>query len=149
MKIHAPDLTKQQPRSPRIRLGGYAILPRMIDKGRASIIGKAGEYHFNCPLDKHFLTFAGIDAIQLKKQLALGKGDGEILVWINAHAKKKRSTVEITAWSAWQDNRVPTDVESRDYLNKLQSKTAPKRTDIGSWFDFLDVDDFVTFGGKA
>jgi len=26
---------------------------------------------------------------------------------------------------------------------------APKREDVGTWFDLLDVDDFVTFGGKA
>jgi hypothetical protein len=26
---------------------------------------------------------------------------------------------------------------------------APKRTDISTWFDVLDMDDFVTFGGKA
>jgi hypothetical protein len=149
MKIHAPDLTQQPPRSARTRLGGFVIVPRMLDKGRASIIGTVGEYHFNCPLDNQFLSFAGVDAKLLKKQLALGKGDGEILDWITAHAKIKRSPVEIAAWSAWQDNRVPTDVESRDYLSKLQSKVGPKRTDIGSWFDLLDVDDYVSFGGKA
>ena len=28
-------------------------------------------------------------------------------------------------------------------------KVAPKREDIVTWFDLLDVDDHVTFGGKA
>jgi hypothetical protein len=32
--VAAPDLTKGPPRSGLCRLGGYAILPRMIDKGR-------------------------------------------------------------------------------------------------------------------
>jgi Domain of unknown function (DUF5069) len=32
-KIFALDLTKRPPRSPRLRLGGYALLPRMLDKG--------------------------------------------------------------------------------------------------------------------
>jgi len=32
-------------------LGGFVILPRCLDKGRATIIGKQGEYHFDCPLD--------------------------------------------------------------------------------------------------
>ncbi len=50
--LNAPDLTQRPPRSPRQRLGGYAILPRMLDKGRATIAGKQGEYHFNCPLDR-------------------------------------------------------------------------------------------------
>ena len=78
--ISAPDLTKRPPRSPRVRLGGYVLLPRMIDKGRADIAGKTGEYHYNCPLDQRFVEFVGIDPAALREQLASGKGDGEILV---------------------------------------------------------------------
>ena len=55
------NLTQRPPRSPRIRLGGYVILPRMLDKGRATIASTNGEYHYNCPLDQHFVTFAGIN----------------------------------------------------------------------------------------
>jgi hypothetical protein len=121
----------------------------MLDKGRATLMGKAGDYHYNCPLDQRFARFVGIDALQLKKQLAQGKGDGKILDWIHAHAKIKRSEVEIAAWSALQEQRVPTDLESRKYFSKIQADAAPKREDIGTWFDLLDVDDFVTFGGKA
>ena len=54
MSLHTPDLTKQPPRSPRVRLGGYVILPRMLDKGRATLAGKHGEYHYACPLDQGF-----------------------------------------------------------------------------------------------
>jgi hypothetical protein len=145
---HAPDLSKQSPRSARIRLGGYVILPRMLDKGRATINGKNGEYHFNCPLDQRFLGFVGINADALKKQLALGKGDGEILEWIEKNAKHKRSPVEIQAWSNFAENRVPMDNESRGYFSEILSKAAPKREDIGTWFEVLDVDDYATFGGK-
>ena len=53
-KNNSPDLTKQPPRSPRVRLGGYVILPRMLDKGRATVAGKNGEYHYACPLDRRF-----------------------------------------------------------------------------------------------
>ena len=66
--IHAPDLTQRPPRSPRVRLGGYATLPRCLDKGRATLAGKNGEYHFACPLDQRVLEFAGIKAEVLKKQ---------------------------------------------------------------------------------
>jgi hypothetical protein len=149
MNIHAPDLTQRPPRSPRVRLGGFVTLPRMLDKGRATIAGQAGEYHFNCPLDQRLTGFAGFDALQLKKQLAQGKSDGEILDWIRAHAKIKRSEVEIAAWSAAQEQRVPADLESRKFFDKIHAAAAPKREDIGTWFDLLDADDFVTFGGKA
>ena len=145
---NAPDLTQRPPRSPRVRLGGYVILPRMLDKGRATINGKNGEYHYNCPMDQRFLSFVGIDPKALEKQLAEGKGDGEILEWILANAKHKHSDAEIKNWSAYGSERAPGDLESRQYFSELQGKAAPKREDITSWFDLLDVDDHVTFGGK-
>jgi len=148
MAIPFTDSTQRPPRSARARLGGYAILPRALDKGRATINNKAGEYHYNCPMDQIFLNFAGIDADKLKEQLAQGKGDGEILEWIEANAKVKRSPAEIADWSAFAERRAPADMESRAYFNELQSKCAPKRSDISNWFELLDVDDFVSFGGK-
>ena len=66
---NAPDLTQRPPRSPRVRLGGYAILPRLLDKGRALIAGKNGEYIYACPMDQHFLEFAGVNPEALKKQV--------------------------------------------------------------------------------
>jgi hypothetical protein len=145
---NAPDLTQRPPRSARVRLGGYAILPRMLDKGRALIAGKPGEYCFACPLDQRFLEFAGINAEVLKKQLAAGKSDGDILAWIRQHGKNKPTEPEILAWSAFQDQRAPGDTESRDFFQGMHAKIAPKRDDIANWFDLLDLDDYVTFGGQ-
>jgi hypothetical protein len=121
----------------------------MLDKGRATLAGKNGEFHYNCPLDQQFTSFAGIDAEALKKELAAGKGDGEILEWISQNATNKRNPSEIRAWSDFQDERVPTDLDSREFFNKYHSQMGPKRTDIASWFDVLDLDDYVSFGGKA
>jgi len=143
------DLTQRPPRSPRTRLGGFVILPRMLDKGRASIAEKNGEYKFDCPLDQRFTTFAGIDAEALKNQLAEGKGDGEILKWVLENSTTKPTEFEIQAWSAYVAQRVPMDIESRGFFNEMQSKIAPEREDIVTWFDLLDLDDYVSFGGKA
>ena len=132
-----------------MRLGGYVILARMLDKGRALLAGQQGEYKYACPLDERFLEFAGVDAKALKKQLAAGKGDGDILKWINAHAKHERSAAEIEAWAVWQERRAPDNPDSRAFFNDLHKNVAPKRTDVVSWFDLLDVDDFASFGGKV
>ena len=145
--MNGPDLTQRPPRSPRVRLGGYAILPRMLDKGRATIAGKNGEFRFNCPLDQQFLEFAGIDAEAVKALLAQGQGDGEILAWVQKTSK--RTPLEIAAWSEAQERRVPTDVETRKFLQEYHEKLAPHRKDVATWFDILDIDDHVTFGGKA
>jgi hypothetical protein len=149
MNIYAPDLTKQPPRSPRVRLGGFALLPRCLDKGRATIAGKNGEYHYACPLDMRFLEFVGINPEALKQQIAAGKGDWEILEWIQNNATHKRTPSEVAAWSHYQEQRAPEDTESRAFFNELHSKAAAHREDIATWFDLLDLDDYVSFGGKA
>ena len=146
---NAPDLTERPPRSPRVRLGGFVILPRMLDKGRAAIVGKHGEYHYACPMDMRLLEFVGISAEALKKQLATGKGDTEILTWIQKAAKHKHSDAAIAAWSEFATIRAPGDPESREHFSGIQKTAAPKREDIMTWFDLLDADDHVSFGGTA
>jgi hypothetical protein len=144
------NLTQRPPRSPRVRLGGYVILPRLLDKCRAELAGTPGEYHYACPLDQHFLRFTGTDAEALKAEAAKGLGDGELLAWITAHATLKREPWEIAQWSAFREAAVPSDNESRAHLNEaLTANGAATREDVATWFDNLDLDDYVTFGGKA
>lgn len=150
MPFTSPDLSKQPPRSARVRLGGYVILPRMLDKGRATIVGKNGEYHYNCPLDQQFLNFAGIDAEALKAELAAGRSDTAILGWIQTNAKNPRAPWEIDAWTTFQDRRGPdSDAETLEFFAGYVKQFTTVREDIRSWFDVLDVDDFVSFGGNA
>jgi len=120
----------------------------MLDKGRATIAGKNGEYHYACPLDQRLLEFLGIDAEALKTQLAAGLGDGEILAWIDAHKARAHTPWEIAQWSAFQEQRIPSDVEGREFFGGLHKQIAPERSDISTWADLLDLDDFVSFGGK-
>jgi hypothetical protein len=149
-QISGPDLTQRPPRSPRTRLGGYALLPRMLDKCRATLIGKNGEYHYNCPLDQHILKFAGVDAEALKAEVATGKGDGEILEWIQANSAIKRQPWEIAQWSDFQERRGPdSDAETLGWFADTVGKLTKTREDIRTFADLLDLDDYVTFGGKA
>ncbi len=149
VQLAAFDLTKRAPRSPRVQLGGYVILARCLDKGRAAIAGTLGEYHFDCPLDNQFLGFVGIEAAALREQLAAGKTDGEILDWVEANARHRRTAEEIEAWVRQQEKRGPQNPDQRAYFDEVKAAVAPARTDIASWFDLLDVDDHVSFGGKA
>jgi hypothetical protein len=119
----------------------------MLDKGRAQLAGKSGEYHFACPLDQRFLAFTELTADDILNLLKEGKTDGEVLAWVREHAKK--ADWEIAAWSEYHLNRVPTDNEGRQYFNELLQKIAPDRDDIATWFDLLDLDDFASFGGAA
>ncbi len=148
MSLNTPDLTKFPPRSPRVRLGGYVILPRMLDKGRATVAGKNGEYHYACPLDQGFLEFVGIDPEALKKQTEPDRLGSPGL------DQQKRQILNVPCRKSWPGQRgrnraAPDNPESREHFNDIQKAAAPKREDIATWFDVLDVDDYVSFGGKA
>ncbi len=149
MNMFEPNLTQHPPRSPRARLGGYVTLPRMLDKGRATVAGTNGEYHFDCPVDQRLLAFMGLEAEAVKTQLAAGRSDSEMLAWMEENAIYKRSPEEIAVWSAHQEQRAPSGIEAREFFQKEQSKIAPGREDIETWFDLLDLDDYTSFGGMA
>jgi len=147
---NAPNLTQRPPRSPRVRLGGYVILARVLDKGRAELAGIAGEYKYNNPMDRHWFRFTGITPEALKAELAAGRGDGEILAWIDEHAQPKRAPWEVQQWRADQNERGPDgDVETLELFTERVGGLSQTREDVKTWFDYLDLDDHVTFGGKA
>jgi hypothetical protein len=148
-EIPHPDLTQRPPRSPRARLGGFAILSRMLDKGRATLSGKNGEYRYNSPTDQHLVRFLGFDPEVMLKELAAGKGDGEILAWVVENSKITRGPWEVEAWSAYFDKRGPdSDAETLASFAEYVGQHSKSREDIKSWFDALDLDDYVSFGGK-
>lgn len=144
------DLTKQAPRSPRVRLGGYALLPRIIDKCRADLHGTIGEYHTDCPMDRQFLTYVDIPYDDLREAIRTHHSDNEILQWINTHTQKKKDPSEIEAWSDYQNRRAPAPLtpEHQYFLDTLASLNK-ERGDIQSWGDLIDLDDFCSFGGVA
>lgn len=148
-KIFSFDLTQRPPRSARVKLGGYVILPRMLDKCRALINGVNGDFNYACPLDQHFLQFAGIDADKLKEQVAQGKSDSELLEWIRENAANKPNPWEIAQWSAYHESRAVGDCETREFFNKLAGSISKTRDDIVTWFDLLDLDDYASYGGKV
>jgi len=126
------------------------ILARMIDKGRATLSKKNGEYIYNSPTDQHLVRFLGFDAEALLNELAAGKGDGEILQWVLANAKTPRAPWEIEAWSAFMEKRGPdSDAETLAFYGEVLGRFSKTREDIKTWFELGELDDYVSFGGKA
>ncbi|MDR1191706.1 MAG: DUF5069 domain-containing protein [Verrucomicrobiales bacterium] len=144
---HIPNLIQRPPRSPRARLGGYVILPRVLDKGRATLAGKNGEYKYGNPLDLRLFEFLGIKPEGLLEQLKLGKGDFEILQWLNTVAP--RAPHEIAQWSAFMEQYAPGTIGFREHMNASVAAKNQERDDIRTVFDLLDLDDYTSFGGKA
>jgi hypothetical protein len=138
------DLTKQSPRSPRHRLGDYALLARMIDKARADLAGKAGEYHFACPLDQMLCAFKGVTTDEVKKLIASGATDEQALAWFKDHGTPKTAE-EIKAWSAAvEGHRLYDDPEKKDWFVGECAKLGIK-PETSTLVDYLEADDAATF----
>lgn len=61
-------------------LGGYAWLPRMIDKARAAQAGTQGTYSHPCPVDHTLLARMGVSPTVFGELLARSASDEEILI---------------------------------------------------------------------
>src|SRR5437867_1864832 len=110
------DLTREAPRSPRIRVGGYAILGRTIDKCRALVAGNIGEYHFDCPLDRTLLGFKGVKGEDFRAQIEQGVSDEEMVEWLNRIGEKKTPS-EIKRWSEKVEaSSLHDDLEKREFF---------------------------------
>ena len=144
-----PDLTQHPPRSPRVRLGGYVHLARLLDKARAFAAGKHGEYVYPCPLDQRFFAFTGVDPAALLTAVKTAKNDTEMLAWVNEHTKPARAGWEIEAWSRWLEALSPGDAKRHGGYAEDLARLAPGRDDLRTNFDRLDLDDYVSFGGKS
>ncbi|MEY2881626.1 MAG: hypothetical protein RLZZ15_4006 [Verrucomicrobiota bacterium] len=143
----APDLTQHPPRSLRVRLGGYAHLARLLDKARAVLAGKGGDFHYDCPIDKMLFAFTGISADAMLAEIKTGKTDLEILNWVDATAKRARH--DVIAWSAWVEQVGPGSADGHEWVASVIKGNKSGRDDIRSFADILDFDDYITFGGKA
>lgn len=144
----APDFTLHPPRSPRTRLGGYVHLPRLLDKSRAHLAGKMGDYLWNCPLDQRLFAFLGISADAFLSAVKDGRSDAEMLEWIASNQQPKRSPWEVIAWSSWLEELAPGDAQRHQTFAEHIQKMGPKRDDIRTMFDRLELDDYFSFGGK-
>lgn len=147
--MNAPILTQRPPRSPRVRLGGYTILPRLLDKARATLAGTNGDYIYNNPNDGHFFRFTGLTPEALLAQVKKGAGDWDILLWVNEHAPFERTALEIEQWSNWTETVAFNDVEMREWFTEQIKRLNPAREDLRGTFDYLDLDDYMSFGGVA
>lgn len=142
LQLLALDLTKAFPRSPRETLAGYVIAGRTLDKCRAVAAGTNGEYHYDCPLDRQFLQFTGIEAGAFKKFVATGATDAEVADWITTHSKVK-DRAEVVQWNNKLRHTRPCDMSLdlqlflEDYIPQFIRKNRP----VYVWFDVYDIEE--------
>jgi hypothetical protein len=133
-------------RSPRETLGGYVILPRLIEKVRLHAQGRLPpEYHAQLlgpelTLDGRFLAFTRLDREALRAAILAAPDDAAVLAWVDRHAVP-HTTAEKRAWAEEIDAYRP-DAERATRRARTYSHVAA-RVDVGaiSIFDLIDLDE--------
>ena len=144
----AKDLTKEAPRSPRVRVGNYVILGRTIDKCRALLWSNIGDYHFDCPLDNFLFGFKGIKGDDFKAQIEAGASDDAMAKWMDENGTAK-SADEVKEFSAQMEAANPTDdPEKREWFAE-QLKPHGLDPATTTLFDWLEIDDKASYAKAA
>ncbi len=133
-------------RSPRERLGGYILLPRLIDKVRLAAKGELPpDYRDNLlkpgfTLDARLLAFTGLEAEALRQAILSSDSDEAVLVWVEKHATP-HSEQEKQAWAEGIASYRP-DAAIVAHRRKLYPNLAAK-IDVAtiSVLDLIDMDE--------
>ena len=130
------------PRSPRETFGGYVIAARTLDKCRASIAGKLGEYKFDCPLDNFFFGFTEITADSFREFVSTGADDDSVAEWIETNARP-RERREIIQWNNDMRAKRICDlpVELQEFLEGYIPQFLPSSRPVYVWFDVYDIEE--------
>lgn len=139
------DLSQRAPRSPYRRdVAEIFGLARMADKARAERAGTLGEYIYNCPIDQAITDFVGFTAEDFKEAAYQNPNDLELGDWVRENTRAHSG--EISQFNHRISNKGPENIKECAVFKMALANAAPKRTDITTWFDLLDVDDEVSFG---
>jgi Domain of unknown function (DUF5069) len=146
--IVARDLTKQAPHSPRERIHGFVIVARAVDKCRASLAGKLGEYHYDCPLDNVLFSFKGITAKQFTRAVTTVSDYEKIGDWLQMNGTPKTAE-QVKAWSdGVEASSLYSDPEKRAYFVESCEKLEIS-PETSTTFDWLEADDRASFQHSA
>jgi hypothetical protein len=135
------DLTKTYPRSVREKMLGIVQLARTIDKGKAVAFGNAGEYNYDCPMDKHLFEYLDLDGAKLLDVIKNAKSDADIEAYLKPIVAKK-SPAELEKFNEeWLKYGPEPGTPGHQYFTKLLGEVAPDRKDVTAWADLLDLDE--------
>ena len=115
------DLTVHPPRGLDAELEGYAWLPRMLDKARATLAGTAGSYKFGCPVDHTCMARLGVTRELVLDLVARHADDREVLDALRAQGIPP-------AAEAWFDGQAVEDElqQTGNYLRVRDQSELPE-----------------------
>src|SRR5438093_7055148 len=116
----ALDLNETAPRSPYAPLGASfpTVAARLVDKCRAELVGRAGSYHYNCPMDSRFFAATGLEPAALRDFISTGAADVEVARWMRAHTKAPPGKITACS-SSFRANPLWRVLDFEDWLHKM------------------------------
>ncbi len=133
----------QSLRSPSAKTAGLVYFARMLDKIRSQAKGALpSEYHANLGggFDERCVHFLGIDYSALVNRVNEGGSDEEILEWAFA-AGRRPSEEEVEIWNEFMRKRGWNDEATARLQSRLSESGFQDRTDIQTFFDYIDLDE--------
>ena len=133
------DLTQFIPRSPKNKLAGIVMIPRMLDKARAYKSKSLGDYIYPCPLDQIILDCLDIDHEKIAYQ-AQKLTDKEIELWIN-EILSNRSLSDKENVNKKLLGRKPNTKESINRFNLIRDKINPSIKNVTTWVELIELEE--------
>ena len=130
-------------RSPHVKTGGIVYFARMLDKIRLHALENLpADYHENLGggFDERMVSFLHVGYPALVEQVKSGGSDVEVLDWCFAQGRKP-SEEEIEIWNEFMRKRGWNDPASARLVMRLKEGGFENRTDIQTFFDFIDLDE--------
>ena len=133
------DLALLIPRSPKAKMKGLIMLPRMIDKARAYSSNTLGEYIFPCPLDKLVLEFLDTNHKEFAYQTQK-LSDKEMVAWLiekclhKSENEKENINNELLA-------QKPDTLESFNRFNEILNNISPIAKNITTWIELIELEE--------
>lgn len=133
------DLTREYPRSPRDELDGMMLLARAIDKARAQLEGKLGEYKFyNCRFNLRLFNTLGVTEDEFLDAVRQAPSDEAVLEWIRDYVRPERDKVE--KMNQWVLHNEPTEKEHEQFCDELE-KVDPGNDYVTTWTGLIDLEE--------
>lgn len=141
------DLTARPPRSPRVLLGGYPMLARMIDRARASLAeGSLGSFvHLGVGLSGMVLGELAIEPQAFVAAVEAAKSDEDVLAWLTARVEPSRIAAATQRIASFRVRDIAP--EHRPHVASLYP--AELLSSCETCFDLIEADDRRVFGVVA
>lgn len=133
------DLTTQFPRSPRDELDGMKMLPRAIDKARAQLEGKLGEYvYYGCPFNRRLFNTLGVTEDEFLDAVRAAPNDDSVVEWVREYVRPERD--KVAKLNDWVLHNEPGANDREEFCDELE-KVDPGNDSVNTWTDLIDLEE--------